>query len=113
MKTRKLIQSLGLAAVMAVSAGAFGNDEYRPDFNNGPAFNSHPVFRESLRLMDEQREINRMERAFLADGLLTRFEYRRLDATLDAASRDIFRESRDGHHGNGWKQSHGYGGQDR
>lgn len=152
MKTRKLIQSLGLAAVMAVSAGAFGNDEYRPDFNNGPAFNNHPVFRESLRLMndvndrqdrqmdrilngfyerrinpaefrrlmDGQREINRMERAFLADGLLTRFEYRRLDAALDAASRDIFREGHDGRrdgygggHGGGWNQSYGYGNRDR
>lgn len=148
METKKLIQSLGLTAAMAVSAGAFGNDGYRPDSYSGPAFNNHPVFRESLRLMDKvndrqdhqmdrilngfyekrinmaefrrlmsgQREINRMERTFLADGLLTRFEYRRLDAALNAANRDIFREGHDGHrdgygggYGNGWKQSHGYG----
>lgn len=147
MKTKKPIQTLGLAAVMAMSAGAFGNDEYRPDFNDAPAFSNHPVFRESLHLMDRvndrqdrqmdrilngfyegrinpaefrrlmngQREINRMERAFLSDGLLTRFEYRRLNGALDTASRDISREARDGHHsyGNGWKQSYGYGGQDR
>lgn len=148
MKTKKLIQSLGLAAVMGMSAGASGNDEYRPDFNNGPAFNNHPVFRESLRLMDKvndrqerqmdrilngfyerrispaefrrlmdgQREINRMERAFLSDGFLTRFEFRRLSAALNAANRDIFREGHDGHrdgygggYGGGWKQSQGYG----
>lgn len=130
MKTKTLIQSLGLAAVMAVSAGAFAhdNDNYRPGFNNGPAFNNnHPVFQESLRLikevngrqdqqadrilngfyekrinpqefrrlMDEQREIRKMERAFLSDGFLTRFEYQKLDVALDIASRNIFKEGHD------------------
>jgi len=148
MESKKLIQALGLATVLGMSAGAIANDEYRADFNNGPAFNNHPVFRESLRLMDkvndrqerqldrilngfyerrispaefrrlmdEQREIGRMERAFLSDGVLTRFEFRRLNSALNAANRDIFRESHDKHrdgygdgYGGGWKQSHGYG----
>lgn len=150
MTSKKLIQVLGLATVLGMSAGAFSNDEYRADFNSGPAFNNHPVFRESLRLMDkvndrqerqldrilngfyerrinpaefrrlmdEQREIGRMERAFLSDGFLTRFEFRRLNAALNAASRDISREGHDGHHdgyggGDGWKQSQGYGSQYR
>lgn len=152
MTSKKLIQALSLSAVLGMSAGAFANDEYRADFNSGPAFNNHPVFRESLRLMDkvndlqehqldrilngfyerrisptefrrlmdEQREIGRMERAFLSDGFLTRIEFRRLNAALNAASRDISREGHDGHHdgygggyGGGWKQSQGYGSQYR
>lgn len=147
MKTKMLIKTLGLATVMAVSAGAFANDEYRPNFNQGPAFHHQPAFQESLRLMnevndrqdkqldrilngfyerritpqefrklmDEQRDIRRMERAFLSDGVLTRFEYRRLDVALDTASRGIFKEAHDGQgrpgHGHGYSSgySSGYG----
>ena len=154
MKSKKIVQSLGLAAVLGISAGAFahGNDDYSPGFNNGPAFNNHPAFQESLRLMnqvnerqdrqmdrilngfyekrinprelrrlmDEQREIRYMERSFLSDGFLTRFEYQRLDAALDTASRSIFQEGHDaqgrhgqGYYGGGWNNSYGYGNWDR
>lgn len=129
MKSKKLIQTLGMAAVLGMSAGAFayGNDDYRGGYNNGHAFNKHPVFLENLRLMkdvnerqdkqmdrildgfyekritpqefrklmDGQRDIQRMERQFLADGLLSRYEYQKLDSALDAASRSIFREKND------------------
>jgi hypothetical protein len=145
MKTKMIVQTLGLAAVMAVSAGALahGDDDYRPGFN-GPSFHGQPAFQESLRLIndvnerqdkqidrilgglydkrinpnefrkliDEQRDIRRMERSFLADGFLTRFEYQKLDTALDAASRSIAKESRDGqgHPGHGgWNNSYGYG----
>jgi hypothetical protein len=50
---------------------------------------------ELRRLMDGQRDIQRMERQFLADGLLSRFEYQKLDAALDAANRRIFKEAHD------------------
>lgn len=50
---------------------------------------------EFRKLMDGQRGIQRMEHQFLADGLLSRHEYQQLDAALDAASRDIFRENHD------------------
>lgn len=50
---------------------------------------------EFRRLMDGQRDIQKMERGFLADGLLSRHEYRRLDLALNAASRSIFREGHD------------------
>ena len=70
---------------------------------------------EFRRLMDEQRAIRAMERQFLADGLLTRFEYQKLDAALDAARRSIFKEASDGpgrpgygYYGGGWNE--GYGG---
>lgn len=129
MKSKKLIRTLGMAAVLGMSAGAFayGNDDYRSGYNNGHAFNKHPVFQESLRLMievnerqdkqmdrilnglyekritpqefrklmDGQRDIQRMERLFLADGLLSRHEYQKLDSALDAANRSIFREKHD------------------
>jgi hypothetical protein len=145
MNTKNLIQSLGLAALLGVSAGALahGDEDFRPGPNNGPAFN-HPAFQEGLRLMkevnarqdqqtdrilnglyekrispaefrklmDEQREIQRMERSFLADGFLNRFEYQRLDAALDNASRNISQESHDaqGRSGyGGWNNSYGYG----
>jgi hypothetical protein len=145
MKSKKIVQSLGLAAMMAVSAAAFahGNDDYRPG-PNGPAYNAHPAFQESLRLMHEvnqrqdqqtdrilngfyerrinpaefrrlmdgQREIRNMERAFLSDGILSRPEYQRLDAALVAAGRNIFQQGHDaqGRPGNGgWNSSYGYG----
>lgn len=122
MNTRTIVQTLGLAALLGASAGAFayGSEDHR-------AFEQHPAFRESLRLMqevderqdrqmerilsglyekritlpefrrlmDRQRDIRRMERQFLADGLLSRAEYRKLDAALNAASRGIYREAHD------------------
>lgn len=136
MKTKMMIQSLGIAAMLGISASAMahGNDDYRPGYDH-TAFHRHPVFQESLRLMTEvnerqdrqmdrilsglyerritpqefrrlmdgQRDIQRMERQFLADGLLSRHEYQRLDSALDAASHSIFRERHDtqGRYGEG------------
>jgi hypothetical protein len=128
MKTKKIIQVLGIAAMLGISASAFahGDDDYRPGYDNN-AFHKHPVFQQSLRLMievnerqdkqmdrilsglyekritpqefrklmDGQRDIQRMERQFLADGLLSRHEYQKLDSALDAANRSIFREKHD------------------
>jgi len=61
-------------------------------------------------LMGEQNEIRHLERAFLADGFLTRIEYQKLDGALDHASRSIFREGHDaqGYPG-GSNHSYGYG----
>lgn len=149
MKSKNIIQSLGLAAMMAVSAGAFahGSDDYRTG-PNPQSFNSHPAFQESLRmmkeindrqdkqldrilnglyekrinphefrrLMDEQNGIRKMEHAFLADGLLTFFEFKKIDTALDIASRNIFKENHDSyaHHGsNNWNRSYGLGSQYR
>lgn len=142
MKTKKIIQTLGIAAVLGISASALahGNEDYRPGYDNN-AFHKHPVFQESLRLMrevnerqdrqmdrilsglyerritpqefrrlmDGQRDIQRMERQFLADGLLSRFEYQKLDSALDAAIRSIFREKHDaqgryGESGGDWRR---------
>lgn len=158
MKTQQILQSLTLAAVLATSPAAFAfgwDDETgRPGFpggNSAPGFVNHPIFQESLRLlnevddrqerqmdrimgglydkrihpqefrrlMDEQREIRKLERQLLADGFLSRFEFRRLDAALDAAGRNIFRAGldSDGRPGyGGWNSSHpggGYGGWNR
>ena len=127
MKSKMIVQSLGLAAVMAISAGAFaaGYDD-SPRFGF-PAYNNGPVFYDSLKLinsvndrqdqqlerilgrfyqgnltqpefrklMDEQGDIRKMERSFMADGVLNRFEYQRLDTALDAASKHIFQEAHD------------------
>jgi hypothetical protein len=147
MKTNMILKTLGVAAVMAVSTGAFANGWNGggprfgfPDYNNGP------VLKESLnliknvndrqdqqlerilgqfyagrltqaelrKLMDEQGDIRRMERSFMADGLLNPFEFQKLDDALDAASRRIFKEAHDaqgrpsqGSYG-GWNS--GYGG---
>ncbi len=145
MKSIKTIRSLGLVAAMAVPAAAFahGNADYRGGFD-GPAFNRHPVFQQSLRLMnevnerqdrqtdrilngfyekrinhrefrrlmEEQRDIQRMEHEFLVDGFLNRFEYQKLTAALNSASRNIFREGHDAQDGpgrGGWNSSYGYG----
>jgi hypothetical protein len=151
MKTNMMIQSLGLAAVMTVSASAFaayGYDEPArhgaPAYQNGPAFNGHPMFQNHLRLinevnerqdkqmdrilngfydkrispvefrrlMDEQRAIRVLERQSLIDGVLNPFEYQKLDAALDVASRNIFQQAHDddgrpnyGNYGGGWNQS--------
>lgn len=145
MTTKKTVQYLGLAAALAASVSAFahGNDDYRAGFD-GPAFNKHPAFQQSLRsmnevnerqdrqmdrilngfyerritphefrrLMDQQNQIRNMERAFISDGLLTRIEYQKLDAALNSASQNIFRDGRDneGRPGpGGWNSSYGYG----
>ncbi len=144
MDTKKIVQSLGLAAALGFSAGALahGNDDSRPGFD-AQGFHRHPVFQENLRLikdvnerqdrqtdrilkgfyerritlqefrklMDRQRDIQRMARQFLADGLVSRHEYQRLDAALDSADRDIFMEAHDAQ----GRPSHGagYGNWDR
>lgn len=54
--------------------------------------------KELFVLLKEQREIGKLERAYLADGFLTRFEYQALEDRLDAAERRIFREK----HDRGW-----------
>lgn len=166
MKSKKIVQTLGLAAVMAVSTGAFAhgnNDDHRagpggPAFQNqhayvhgnndhhavpnAPAFQNHHAYQEGQRLMreinarqeqqhnrilagynqkritqhefrrlmGEQNEIRNMERAFLSDGFLNRYEYQRLDMALDNSSRHIFQQAHDdqGRPG-GWNNSYGYG----
>jgi hypothetical protein len=50
---------------------------------------------EARNLMREQREIERMQRYFLADGRLTRDEWLQLDHRLDRAAHDIRAEKRD------------------
>jgi hypothetical protein len=50
---------------------------------------------EAARLMAEQREIERLQRLYLADGRLDRGERRHLIAELDDASRHIWRQSHD------------------
>lgn len=65
---------------------------------------------EAQRLIGEQQRIDSLQRRFLADGRLTRDEWRVLDNRLDDASRDIYQERHDydggrygtpGHH-HGW-----------
>ena len=51
--------------------------------------------READRLMDEQRDIRRMEASFRADGYLSASENARLHAELNDASRHIQREAHD------------------
>ena len=65
--------------------------------------------REYRRLNYELREIDSAERYFMSDGHLTRRERGELYARLDALSRDIFRERRDGEVRPG-SYNHGYPG---
>ncbi len=51
--------------------------------------------RETAGLLRDQREIGKLERVYLADGFLSRFEWNALDAKLDAAERRIAREKHD------------------
>jgi hypothetical protein len=138
MKTKMILQTLGLAAVMAVSTGALahGWNDDGPRFGF-PGHSDSPAFRQSLeliknvndrqdrqlerildgfydkrinpvefrKLMDEQTEIRRMERSFMADGFLNRFEFQKLDDALDAASKHIFVDAHDGND----KPGYGYG----
>ena len=168
MKTKMIVKSLGLAAVMAASVSAFA-DGYDntprygypggfPGYNNAPAynnnmpaFNNQQAFQESLRmknevnerqdrqldrvlsgfydkkitlvefrkLMDEQQNIRKMERGFLADGIMNRAEFQKLDAALDIANRNIFQQAHDdddrkgrpgyGNNAPGWNPNGGYG----
>ena len=50
---------------------------------------------EYRRLMSEQQDISAMERAFVADGLLTPHERAQLHGRLDMAAQHIFVESHD------------------
>ncbi len=50
---------------------------------------------EYRRLMAEQREIQAMERAFVADGFLAPHERGELQRRLDLASQHIYHEARD------------------
>ncbi len=51
--------------------------------------------RESVDLLEEQREINRLERRYRVDGELSKFEYRDLSDRLDRAAYRIDRELND------------------
>jgi len=51
---------------------------------------------EARYLMREQREIEQMQRYYLADGRLSRDEWLQLDRRLDRAALDIRAEKRDG-----------------
>jgi hypothetical protein len=83
MKTKKVVQSLGLLGMMAVSAGVFAhsNDDYRTSFK-APAFNSHPLFQENLRLRKEvnERQDRQMDRILSGfyEKRITAHEFRRL-----------------------------------
>jgi len=140
MKTKMILKTLGLAAVMAVSSGAFANGWHDdgphfgfPGHNNGPAFKQNLELIKNVndrqdnqlerildryyegrltqmefrRLMDEQTDIRKMERSFMADGFLNRFEYQKLDNALDAASKHIFHEAHDSSGKPGYE--YGYG----
>ena len=51
--------------------------------------------REAVALLQEQRDLSRIEKRYLADNFLTTFEYRDLDQRLDVASRHILDEKND------------------
>jgi hypothetical protein len=51
---------------------------------------------EARGLIREQKEINQMQRHYLADGRLSRDEWRQLDHRLDRAADDIHAEKYDG-----------------
>jgi hypothetical protein len=51
---------------------------------------------EARNLIREQRDIEKMQRYFLADGHLNRYEWLKLDRRLDRAAHDIRAEKRDG-----------------
>lgn len=51
--------------------------------------------RETVKLLNEQREISKLERLYLSDGFISRFEWNALDAKLDAAERRIFADESD------------------
>jgi hypothetical protein len=51
--------------------------------------------RETVELLREQRDITKLERSFLRDGYLSRYEYQTLEERLDDAERHISREKHD------------------
>lgn len=55
--------------------------------------------REAAKLFNQQRAIEHMQRDFMADGHLNRWEYAKLDRALDDASRDIQHQT----HDNEWR----------
>lgn len=55
--------------------------------------------REAAKLFQQQREIERMQRGFMADGHLSRWEYAALDDALDGAGRHIRHQA----HDNEWR----------
>jgi hypothetical protein len=57
--------------------------------------NGHLTRYEFRELMEQQRDINRMERRFLADGRLNPREYAAIDRALDRAGREIKQEKWD------------------
>lgn len=98
MKTKMIVKSLGLAAVMAVSASAYANDwndvprygypgglpgyNNAPAYNQAPAFNHHPAFQEGLRMMNkvnqrQDRQLDRILNGFY-DKRITLVEFRKL-----------------------------------
>lgn len=92
MNTKLTIQSLSLAAVMAVSAGAVahGNDETPryghpggfPGMGNAQTFPQHPAFQENLRLINEVNErqdtqVDRILKGFY-DKRINPMEFRKL-----------------------------------
>jgi len=52
--------------------------------------------KESVFALRDLRDIAKLERAYLADNYLSRFEYDTLDDRLDAAERRLFRDKHDG-----------------
>lgn len=93
MKTNMTIKSLGLAAVMAVSASAMANDwndvprygfpgyNHAPAYQNAPAAN-HPAFQDNLRMVNEvntrqDRQLDRILNGFY-DKRITMIEFRKL-----------------------------------
>lgn len=51
--------------------------------------------KESVFALRDLRDIGKLERAYLADNYLSRFEYETLDDRLDAAERRLFRDKHD------------------
>jgi hypothetical protein len=51
--------------------------------------------REAVSLLQEQRQLERLEKRYLADDFLSLNEFRELDQRLDVASQRIFAEKRD------------------
>lgn len=72
---------------------------------------------EFRKLMDEQQAIRKTERSFLADGIMNRNEFQKLDAALDTANRNIFQQAHDdddrkgrpGYGAPNWNPNGGYG----
>ena len=93
MNTKMIAKTLGLAVMMAASAGAsannwddnarYGHPGWNANVNSVPAFvQNHPAFQESLRLQNEvderqDRQLNRILNGFY-DKRITMPEFRKL-----------------------------------